>query len=77
MADPGGRLASLGSAAADCRRGLESRLSGLADQWNDEARRKFDAQHAAPVLEGARALERELGAVAQTAARAAGQLKSR
>jgi hypothetical protein len=71
-----GRLAALETAAADAQRGLESRISSLADRWRGEARHQFEAEHLAPVLDGGRNMRVELASIAQLAARADAELNS-
>ena len=74
MVDPGRHLHTLERGAGDARQSFESRIRGLDDKWNDDARRSFEKEYVAPACKSARRLQTELDAIAELADRAGREL---
>ena len=70
MADGIAHLRALENAAGEARRLLEAGIAGVDQQWNDEARRGFEAEHLAMIRSDARLLRVELGAIVRAAEQA-------
>jgi hypothetical protein len=74
MVDSGRHLHTLERGAGGAKQSFESRILGLGDKWNDDARRRFEKEYVAPACESARRLQTELGAIAELADRAGREL---
>jgi len=57
-------LGSLRDSAADARRTLETSISRVDGEWNDGARRRFEADHLAAIRSDARHLAVDVGEIA-------------
>lgn len=74
MVDPGRHLHRLERGAGDAKQSFESRVQGLGNKWNDDARRSFEKEYVAPACESARRLQTELDEIAELADRAGREL---
>lgn len=74
MADSGGHLQALETAAGETQRALEAGISAADARWNDEVRRRFEADHLAAIRADARHLRIETTQVVQMAQQAIREL---
>lgn len=67
-------LASLRDSATDARHTLEANISRVDREWNDSARRSFEADHLAAIRSDARRLVVEVDRIAHLVEEVIGQL---
>lgn len=67
-------LGSLRDSATDARRTLEANVSHVDREWNDGARRRFEADHLAAIRSDARRLVVEVDGIAHLVEEVIGQL---
>jgi hypothetical protein len=70
-------LGSLRDSAADARRTLDASISRVDGEWNDDARRRFEADHLAAIRSDARHLAVEVDEIAHLVEEVIGQLAQR
>jgi hypothetical protein len=74
MGDATRHLRALEHAAKEAQRVLEQSVAASDHEWNDDARRRFEADHLAEIRSDARLLGVELAEIAHTAERAIREL---
>ncbi len=63
MAEARARIRALENAAKDAQRALEADIVRIDQEWNDDARRTFEAEHLAAIRSDARLLGVQLGEI--------------
>ena len=76
MADGVRHLKALSDQADAAQRALESGIASADQKWNDEARRKFEAEHLASIRADARRLRVEIAEIGENTERAIRQIEA-